>query len=730
MKKCNYLFRILFVVLSLSLTSCEKVETEVKDFFGIETDDDKKDEYVDPQTALLRNVEKITKTAGDIYLNASTASDMNSSISAIKELDGVEAVWSDDLTLFVKIKDFGTVPYVFPPADQESSSQTRAGDTMKSQTRATIDEGKIHCHLDLLEVCIVNQQANDEGREWAKNSVSYADEDFSKCGFYVTVNNRPTVKFFAESMFNYDLLYINTPGCYDDREDLHWLFTGEEVATSEKIDVNTLKSLTQNTFYNYSRDKVGVGVLKEVRHGKEQIVYYLTVSENLIANGSSQRFAKPAIVFNSACQSVKHNSNLANAFIQKNAAVYLGYTEKSSVGKIAGAEFCSRLLSGMPIGYIYEKFPQEYMSESIGGVTAKLRLYYNNSYTDSYALFCLVHPEMMRVDNSSTENSLKVTLQGRMKTPDGYNADVLSYFTYGFCIGETPNFKEARVMDGLHVGDAGISYVNNQITFERTFGDGELKSGTNYYCWAYFYDGVNYCVSDSMTFTTPSGPAPTIEQVVTPEYMKYIQVIHDTVKIVERSTILMIIKETEYVPVYVGNNPPNIEGTYLISPHVLLYSTVSNNPSSFLDMYIKFYNQREQRIEYASLEQGTDQTHYGEGDGVVDVYISGFGEYFTVYLTTTNISSFWDSEVYSKSVFIFSGRKTDRGIEDITDCFLMLEKGADPSGHIVPVGTYRKFYDGDGLAENSYWPAYSRTRSDRPKGAAIDTPWSIYSTGK
>ena len=63
-------------------------------------------------------------------------------------------------------------------------------------------------------------------------------------------------------------------------------------------------------------------------------------------------------------------------------------------------------------------------------------------------------------------------------------------------------------------------------------------------------------------------------------------------------------------------------------------------------------------------------------------------------------------------------------------CLLMIEKGPDPYGHVMPVGAYRKFYDGDGLTEYTNWPTYSRTRSERPKGTVIDTPWSIYSTGK
>ncbi len=728
MKKINNVIRLLLVVLPLSLTSCEKLENEVKEFFDIDTDKDKQEEYVDSQTAMLQKVEAITKSVGEIYMESSSAAEMKSQSSVIKGIDGVESVWADDLTVFVKIKDFGTVPFVFTPLDNESNSYTRKAEEV-AKTRATLSEEKIHNHLDLKEVCIVNQQYNDEKHSLAAECADAINDDFNKCGFYVTVNNRPSVRFFAEDMFNYDLLYLITPGCYNELEGQHWLFTGEEVAVSEKVDLSTLKTLLNGSLKDYNNGTVGIGAIKETRNKKVQTVYYLIVSEELIAYGSNKQFEKPALIFNAACQSVKSNTDLAKAFIQKKAAVYIGYSEKNSVGKFAGAEFCRQLLTGLPVGYIIENLPDSYLTETIDGVTAKLKLYYNDGYSDSYALFCLQHPELAKVDNASTEQGLKVTMQGKMKTPDGYNTDFLSYFTYGFCIGETPNFKEARVMEGLHIGDAGISYVNNQITFEQTFDDDQLKSSTDYYCWAYYYDGVNYCVSDSMTFTTPSRPAPSIEEIVTPEYLQYVKVIRETDTVFIERIIEKNVKEKTIIIVE-GDNPPNIEGTYLISPHVLLYSTTNNNPSSFLDMYIKFYNQRKSRIEYESLEQGTDQTHHGVGDGVVDVYISGFGEYFTVYLTTTGVSSFWDSEVYTKSVEILSGRKTEWGIENLTDCFLWIDKGPDPYEHIVPVGTYRKFYDGDGFSEETYWPTYSRTRSERPKGATFDTPWSSCSTGR
>ena len=746
MKKFNNVIRLLLVVLPFSLTSCEKLESEVKDFFGIDTDKDKQEEYVDSQTAMLQKVEAITKTVGEIYMESSSAAEMKSQSSVIKGIDGVESVWADDLTVFVKIKDFGTVPFVFTPLDNESNSYTRKAEEV-AKTRATLSEEKIHNHLDLKEVCIVNQQYNDEDQELSTICAKAAEDNFRKCGFDVMVNNRPTVKFFAEDMLDYDLLYLITPGCYNERDGQHLLFTGEEIATSEAIDVYTLKNLMQNSLKAYSDGMVGIGALKEVRNGKKKMAYYLTVSEDLISKGSNKRFEKPALIYNSACQSVKHDANLAKAFIQKGAAVYLGYTEKNSVGNLAGEELCSRLLIGMPVGYIFESFPEEYLSEEIGGVTSKLKLYYNEAYNDSYALFCLQKPNIDRVYDNSNGVELKMSIMGSMKTPDGFNEDFLSYFTYGFCIGETPDFKDAKVLEGLKIGDAGINYANNQITFEQTFGDYDLEPSTDYYCWAYYYDGVNYCVSDSIMFTSPFVPAPSIDAIIPPKFMEYVIIVDST--IVDppvtptpddpsnpSGTPTPPGEPDPSTPVYEGDNPPNVEDIFVLSPTILAYSTDNTYKpgDKFADVYFQFFDQDDEtrRIKYKSYSKGNSGTLESEGDGVkIKAYVTGFRkEYFTVFLVTSTKSVYFDSTVRSEQVEIYSGKKTERGIENLMYCLLMIEKGPDPYGHVMPVGAYRKFYDGDGLTEYTNWPTYSRTRSERPKGTVIDTPWSIYSTGK
>ena len=47
---------------------------------------------------------------------------------------------------------------------------------------------------------------------------------------------------------------------------------------------------------------------------------------------------------------------------------------------------------------------------------------------------------------------------------------------------------------------------------------------------------------------------------------------------------------------------------------------------------------------------------------------------------------------------------TPTGIKDLTQGSYLKEKGSDPSGYLVPVGTMRFFKDKDGMSEATTWP--------------------------
>ena len=153
----------------------------------------------------------------------------------------------------------------------------------------------------------------------------------------------------------------------------------------------------------------------------------------------------------------------------------------------------------------------------------------------------------------------------------------------------------------------------------------------------------------------------------------------------------------DYIPIYDGINPPVIEGQYVMSPMTLVYSTRGYSPGdTFADTYVMFYNQDTQNN---TLDYKEAQKSLGEAVGT-GAFISGEGNNFSVFFNTEGVS-YYDYDIYTKEAVILSGIKTPTGIQNMYYAFVMLEKSDDPDSHIVPVGTYRVFKDGDNFSNTT-----------------------------
>jgi hypothetical protein len=107
----------------------------------------------------------------------------------------------------------------------------------------------------------------------------------------------------------------------------------------------------------------------------------------------------------------------------------------------------------------------------------------------------------------------------------------------------------------------------------------------------------------------------------------------------------------QYMPFYNGKTPPNVEGVYLVSPHVLVYSTLEDDALSdkFYDMKIKFSSQNAKTniLSYSEQQRSSNLT----GDSVV---IMGSGDNFTAYLIAEGTSY----NIYVKNAIVISGTLT------------------------------------------------------------------------
>jgi hypothetical protein len=151
----------------------------------------------------------------------------------------------------------------------------------------------------------------------------------------------------------------------------------------------------------------------------------------------------------------------------------------------------------------------------------------------------------------------------------------------------------------------------------------------------------------------------------------------------------------KHMTIYDGENPPMVEGVFLVAPAVLHYDSYhAEGVDSFSNSYIEFYAQDATNRTLKTKEQGGNNA---EGSGS---YIIGEGNNFTVFLSNTGTSY----GVSFKTATIVSGTMTAQGIKNLYYGFLMVDKGDDPDEKIMGVGRYRIIKDKDGMSEYTKWP--------------------------
>lgn len=155
---------------------------------------------------------------------------------------------------------------------------------------------------------------------------------------------------------------------------------------------------------------------------------------------------------------------------------------------------------------------------------------------------------------------------------------------------------------------------------------------------------------------------------------------------------------TELLPLYEGLTPPNMTGEYVSSPHILFYESYAENPDSiqyYSDRYVGFIYDSKQMNFYAKQydpeeDKYIEEIQYG-------VKITGENDNFTCYYVVDG----YPGGYYAQQAFIFSGKKTNDGIEDFHTAVVLLETSGHPD--MPAKNSYRILKDEDGLAENNNW---------------------------
>jgi hypothetical protein len=186
--------------------------------------------------------------------------------------------------------------------------------------------------------------------------------------------------------------------------------------------------------------------------------------------------------------------------------------------------------------------------------------------------------------------------------------------------------------------------------------------------------------------------------------------------------ILDIIEEDLEMPIHRGDDPPQFDhggsksvnvqsdelifDTYLISPVVLLASTVPDDPhsigSTYPDTYIRIYNQ-DLRNHTVSLDV------YEEGIGFFHdpaAYIMGSEGYFTIM--STLLGNYFGHDEIVGSAF-YSGYLGQEAIADLHYNYFMIDNASDDA--YIPNNSGRSMRDDWGVSELTTWPENAAQKS-------------------
>lgn len=155
---------------------------------------------------------------------------------------------------------------------------------------------------------------------------------------------------------------------------------------------------------------------------------------------------------------------------------------------------------------------------------------------------------------------------------------------------------------------------------------------------------------------------------------------------------------TKYLPIHSGVNPPDMKGEYVSKPHALIYESYAENPDSvqfYSDRYLGFIYANKQMNFYGKqydtlAKKDIEEIQYG-------VKITGSNDNFTCYYIVDG----YVEGYYAQQSFIFSGKKTDAGLEDFHVGVILLETSGNPN--MYKKHSYRVLKDYDGLANEDNW---------------------------
>ena len=181
-------------------------------------------------------------------------------------------------------------------------------------------------------------------------------------------------------------------------------------------------------------------------------------------------------------------------------------------------------------------------------------------------------------------------------------------------------------------------------------------------------------------------------------------------------------KISDYIPLYTGDNPPELDNAYIATPFIAVYCEDNGYApgDQVYDMVMLFRNfdVKKKTLDYYS-QSGTASSK------AIGAYISGSGNYFTAFFNTTGESN----GISTKTALVISGIVVDGGIKNLHYAFVLVDKGNDPNNVIMAKGVYRVFKDKDDFSEETEWTFGGIPPKPIDLGLPSGTCWANYNLG-
>ena len=432
----------------------------------------------------IETLKSVHEGVDKYFAVCATIDEMSKHLGEIEVMKGVADVWTTDDALYVRTNDGTTSLWLYPVDVQVdeyalSSAVKQLTRSVSSNTPAS------HEQLKPDSILIINQRSSDERTKPIIDYIEAMKKGFSNAGFNNVrdINQeKARVSFFQKNLTSYDIILLITHGSYDVKNKKHWILTGADYALIEK-DNEKLKQF--NDFNNRWPGAMSTGKVKEKRNGKYETVEYVMINENFIAENMRGTF-NGSIIFNAACESLKGNNTLANAFRAKGAKTYLGYDEINYMGVYAGPVFFANMLLGMNVDLAFDKLEKEHPN-FVHDHDATLKIIGNKDV-------CIIHPEVEATEPGEI-TSITVELNGKLSgwrnTLDREKSIV------GFCWSSDPdpNMEEENIINlcGAYVSSYNIS---NDGTFTFTGKMKDLSPNTTYYYRPFLYMNNEFYYGD------------------------------------------------------------------------------------------------------------------------------------------------------------------------------------------------------------------------------------------